>query len=327
MSVTVAELPRVTGACPEPVSAAVRRRGPRRRDVAGALTARVATVLRGRLPGPAILSPEQLAGDPDGYQTHLVHAEPDGCFSIVVDGLAAWPRRRRSTTTSPGASPRCSRAPSSRRSTRTAAITSRRWRATPIPSARSADSRRPATSTRSRTAAMPPRCRCTCTEPTSPASARASAASTSCPSASQAAPHLAAVIAPRSRQRVVGGSFFRSRTCLAMFSDISLSCQRRSTTIERGDASCVKSTDAVCETRAGVRRPGPVSPSGAEARARPGQARRPPRLERCGRTRRPWAARRVRLPVGWHVRAGVRAQGPGIRRARPWRPRHAGAQG
>ena len=83
MSVTVAELPRVTGTCPEPVSAAVRR-AVRAGGTWQETAARVATALRGRLPGPAILSPGQLAGDPDGYQTHLVHAEPDGSFSIVV---------------------------------------------------------------------------------------------------------------------------------------------------------------------------------------------------------------------------------------------------
>jgi predicted metal-dependent enzyme (double-stranded beta helix superfamily) len=44
----------------------------------------VAGALRGRLPGPDLLSPEQLDGDPGGYQTHLVHAEPDGSFSIMV---------------------------------------------------------------------------------------------------------------------------------------------------------------------------------------------------------------------------------------------------
>jgi 3-mercaptopropionate dioxygenase len=83
MSVTVAELPKVTGTCPEQVTAAVRRAvhaGGTWQETA----TRVAAALRGRLPGPGILSPEQLAGDPEGYQTHLVHAEPDGSFSIVV---------------------------------------------------------------------------------------------------------------------------------------------------------------------------------------------------------------------------------------------------
>ena len=36
------------------------------------------------MPGPGLLPARQLAGDPSGYQTHLVHAEPDGSFSIVV---------------------------------------------------------------------------------------------------------------------------------------------------------------------------------------------------------------------------------------------------
>jgi 3-mercaptopropionate dioxygenase len=45
---------------------------------------RVAGQLRQNLPGPEILSPAQLRGDPSGYQTHLVHAEPDGSFSIAA---------------------------------------------------------------------------------------------------------------------------------------------------------------------------------------------------------------------------------------------------
>ena len=83
MSVTVAELPKVTGTCPEQVSAAVRR-AVRAGGTWQETATRVAAALRGRLPGPGILSPEQLAGDTEGYQTHLVHAEPDGSFSIVV---------------------------------------------------------------------------------------------------------------------------------------------------------------------------------------------------------------------------------------------------
>src|ERR1700733_10080987 len=80
---SVVELPPVTGTCPEFLTAAVRRAarsGGSWQDTAD----RVAAALRGRLPGPGLLSPEQLAGDPSGYQTHLVHAEPDGSFSIVV---------------------------------------------------------------------------------------------------------------------------------------------------------------------------------------------------------------------------------------------------
>jgi 3-mercaptopropionate dioxygenase len=83
MSSSVVELPNVTGTCPEFLSAAVRRAvrsGGSWQETAD----RVAAALRGRLPGLGLLSTEQLAGDPGGYQTHLVHAEPDGSFSIVV---------------------------------------------------------------------------------------------------------------------------------------------------------------------------------------------------------------------------------------------------
>jgi 3-mercaptopropionate dioxygenase len=83
MSSSVIELPNVTGRCPELLTAAVRRAvrsGGSWQETAD----RVVAALRGRLPGPGVLSPEQLAGDPGGYQTHLVHAEPDGSFSILV---------------------------------------------------------------------------------------------------------------------------------------------------------------------------------------------------------------------------------------------------
>jgi 3-mercaptopropionate dioxygenase len=76
-------LPQVTGTCPERVIANVRRAV--RAGGGWQQTAdRVVAALRGRLPGPALLTPAQLAGDPGGYQTYLVHAEPDGSFSIVV---------------------------------------------------------------------------------------------------------------------------------------------------------------------------------------------------------------------------------------------------
>jgi 3-mercaptopropionate dioxygenase len=86
-------LPRVTGLCPEPVAAAVRaavRSGGTWQQTAD----RVVHALRGRLPSlnmygldrlsSGLLTARQLAGDPSDYQTHLVHAEPDGSFSIVV---------------------------------------------------------------------------------------------------------------------------------------------------------------------------------------------------------------------------------------------------
>jgi 3-mercaptopropionate dioxygenase len=76
-------LPRVAGTCPAMLTAAIRREVRHRgswQDTAD----RVAAALRRHLPGPDLLTPRQLAGDPAGYQTNLVHAEPDGSFSVVV---------------------------------------------------------------------------------------------------------------------------------------------------------------------------------------------------------------------------------------------------
>ena len=73
----------VVGTCPQYLAAAIRREvwtGGSWEDTAN----RVAAALRRQLPGPGLLAPDQLAGDPAGYQTHLVHAEPDGSFSIAV---------------------------------------------------------------------------------------------------------------------------------------------------------------------------------------------------------------------------------------------------
>jgi hypothetical protein len=88
LTTSVAALPQVTGACPELLTAAVRR-AVRAGGSWPETAQRVTTALRGRLPGadqlaPGLLTAEQLAGDPGGYQTHLVHAEPDGSFSVVV---------------------------------------------------------------------------------------------------------------------------------------------------------------------------------------------------------------------------------------------------
>ena len=35
-------------------------------------------------PSPRVLAPELRSGDPDTYRSHLLHAEPDGSFSIVA---------------------------------------------------------------------------------------------------------------------------------------------------------------------------------------------------------------------------------------------------
>lgn len=76
-------LKEVVGGCPRPLveklREAVAARGPWQETAD-----RVAAVLRGSLPGPDILTAGQLQGDPDGYQTHLLHAEPDGSFSVTV---------------------------------------------------------------------------------------------------------------------------------------------------------------------------------------------------------------------------------------------------
>jgi predicted metal-dependent enzyme (double-stranded beta helix superfamily) len=45
---------------------------------------RVARALGRELPGPDNLTPPPLRGDPERYQTHLLHAEPGGLFSIAA---------------------------------------------------------------------------------------------------------------------------------------------------------------------------------------------------------------------------------------------------
>lgn len=44
----------------------------------------VADELRPILPGPEILTPAQRLGGPDGPTGHLLHAEPDGTFSVTA---------------------------------------------------------------------------------------------------------------------------------------------------------------------------------------------------------------------------------------------------
>jgi predicted metal-dependent enzyme (double-stranded beta helix superfamily) len=44
----------------------------------------VARELRASLPGPAVLTDEERAGEPDDYRCHLLHAEPDGSFSVTA---------------------------------------------------------------------------------------------------------------------------------------------------------------------------------------------------------------------------------------------------
>ena len=72
----------VTGICPGGLVRAVRtevRRGLGWQNTAD----RVTDALRANLPDPAAILPVSLRrGDPAGYQSHLLYAEPDGSFSI-----------------------------------------------------------------------------------------------------------------------------------------------------------------------------------------------------------------------------------------------------
>jgi 3-mercaptopropionate dioxygenase len=77
-----ADSPALARACPDSLVRAVRsevRRGLDWQQTAD----RVAGALRANLPGPAEILPAPLRrGDPAGYQSHLLYAEPDGTFSI-----------------------------------------------------------------------------------------------------------------------------------------------------------------------------------------------------------------------------------------------------
>jgi 3-mercaptopropionate dioxygenase len=77
-----ADSPALAPICPDGLVRAVRaevRRGLDWQQTAD----RVAGALRANLPGPAeILSAPLRHGDPAGYQSHLLYAEPDGTFSI-----------------------------------------------------------------------------------------------------------------------------------------------------------------------------------------------------------------------------------------------------
>jgi 3-mercaptopropionate dioxygenase len=44
----------------------------------------VAEALRRNLPGPELLRPEQRLGNPDRFESHQLHIEPDGSFSIIA---------------------------------------------------------------------------------------------------------------------------------------------------------------------------------------------------------------------------------------------------
>ncbi len=72
----------IAGTCPDRLVRVIRdevRRGLDWQQTAD----RVARALGARLPDPALILPAPLRrGDPAGYQSHLLHAEPDGTFSV-----------------------------------------------------------------------------------------------------------------------------------------------------------------------------------------------------------------------------------------------------
>jgi predicted metal-dependent enzyme (double-stranded beta helix superfamily) len=74
----------VAGTCPDSLLRAVRAEV--RRGLDWQQTAEcVARMLRHNLPDPAAILPARLRrGDPAGYQSHLLYAEPDGSFSIAA---------------------------------------------------------------------------------------------------------------------------------------------------------------------------------------------------------------------------------------------------
>jgi 3-mercaptopropionate dioxygenase len=83
---TVTSPPQV-GACPESLVKAIRAEVQRGLDWQQTAN-RVVGALGGKLPEPAELLPAGLRrGNPECYQSHLVHAEPDGTFSV---GVMVW---------------------------------------------------------------------------------------------------------------------------------------------------------------------------------------------------------------------------------------------
>ena len=76
-------MPRIVGSCPVLLTAAIRR-AVRARGSWQHTADHVAAAIDRHLPGSDLLTAGQLAGDPAGYQTHLVHAERDGSFSVAV---------------------------------------------------------------------------------------------------------------------------------------------------------------------------------------------------------------------------------------------------
>ena len=83
MSVMPVSVLVTTGNCPVTLIEAIRR-AVRRGAGWGETAGLVADALRDNLPDVGILTAQQLCGNPSEYQTHLVHAEADGSFSIAA---------------------------------------------------------------------------------------------------------------------------------------------------------------------------------------------------------------------------------------------------
>src|SRR3954465_15331647 len=61
----------------------------------------VGAALQPFLGRPGLLTPEQEAGDPDRFRTHLLHVPDDGAYSLVAAG---WRARQRTPGPYPGGS-------------------------------------------------------------------------------------------------------------------------------------------------------------------------------------------------------------------------------
>ena len=69
--------------CPGALVGAIREATARHADWAQTAVL-VADQLRRHLPGPEILTAAERLGDPADYQCHVLHAEPDGSFSVTA---------------------------------------------------------------------------------------------------------------------------------------------------------------------------------------------------------------------------------------------------
>src|ERR1700729_966093 len=69
--------------CPASLVSAIRQATDQRADWQQTATL-VAAALQRHLPGPDILTAAERLGDPDGYCCHVLHAEPDGSFSVTA---------------------------------------------------------------------------------------------------------------------------------------------------------------------------------------------------------------------------------------------------